>query len=146
MYSNRRGKNLQCLRGLSSQDLPAGTCIETVLVDDGSTDGTSQAVLGEFSEDCLISSNGSLYWCGGKPRFPTLISIYWPMTPTPTACGISIMATRRRAVASKSFKVRISSENVRGTRFRELGATDPCHAKSAGGSYRVPKGSPSRNG
>jgi GT2 family glycosyltransferase len=65
---NRREKTLQCLRGLAAQDLPQGTETETILVDDGSKDGTSQAVLAEFPTTRVLTGDGSLYWCGGMRK------------------------------------------------------------------------------
>ena len=65
---NRKEKTLQCLRGLSAQELPEGVVIEIVLVDDGSRDGTAEAVLAEFPGARVIRGDGSLYWCGGMRK------------------------------------------------------------------------------
>lgn len=65
---NRKEKTLQCLRGLLAQELPEGAVIEIVLVDDGSRDGTSEAVLEEFPGAQVIQGDGSLYWCGGMRK------------------------------------------------------------------------------
>ncbi len=62
---NRREKTLECLRRLHAQTLPDGVVIETVLVDDGSKDGTKEAVLKEFPATTVLTGDGSLYWCGG---------------------------------------------------------------------------------
>ncbi|MFM2199534.1 MAG: hypothetical protein RLZZ505_2966 [Verrucomicrobiota bacterium] len=62
---NRREKTLQCLRSLAAQTLPDGMHLETWLVDDGSKDGTQEAVLGEFPDTHVVRGDGSLYWCGG---------------------------------------------------------------------------------
>ncbi len=62
---NRREKTLQCLRTLAAQDLPAGVSLEVFLVDDGSKDGTAEAVPAEFPRVTVIRGDGSLYWCGG---------------------------------------------------------------------------------
>ena len=62
---NRREKTLQCLRSLAAQTLPDGLHLETWLVDDGSKDGTQEAVLGEFPDTHVVRGDGSLYWCGG---------------------------------------------------------------------------------
>lgn len=61
---NRKEKTLGCLRNLEMQDLP-GTELKYVVVDDGSTDGTGEAVKREFPVARLIRGDGSLYWCGG---------------------------------------------------------------------------------
>jgi len=65
---NRRETTLTCLRGLASQNLPGNVSVETVLVDDGSKDGTRDAVLKEFPDTRVISGDGSLYWCGGMRK------------------------------------------------------------------------------
>jgi GT2 family glycosyltransferase len=61
---NRKEKTLACLRNLEMQDLP-GTDLRYVVVDDGSTDGTGEAVKHEFPAARMLRGNGSLYWCGG---------------------------------------------------------------------------------
>jgi GT2 family glycosyltransferase len=61
---NRKEKTLGCLRNLEMQDLP-GTELKYVVVDDGSTDGTGEAVKHEFPSARLLWGDGSLYWCGG---------------------------------------------------------------------------------
>lgn len=65
---NRKDKTLECLRGLAAQELPEGTVVETVLVDDGSKDGTAEAVLAEFPATRVLTGDGSLYWCGGMRK------------------------------------------------------------------------------
>lgn len=62
---NRKNKTLQCLRSMAAQELPSGTQLNVTLVDDGSTDGTSDAVLNEFPATKILHGDGSLYWCGG---------------------------------------------------------------------------------
>ena len=61
---NRRDLTLNCLRRLATQ----GTCgaeLRYVVVDDGSSDGTADAIAEEFPSVRLLKGNGSLYWCGG---------------------------------------------------------------------------------
>lgn len=62
---NRRKKTLECLRSLTGQRLPVGVRCVVTLVDDGSTDGTSEAVRAEFPETTIIGGDGNLFWCGG---------------------------------------------------------------------------------
>ena len=65
---NRREKTLECLRALSASDGLARVALSAVLVDDGSTDGTAQAVRAEFPWVEVITSDGSLFWCRGMHR------------------------------------------------------------------------------
>lgn len=62
---NRREFTISCLEHLHAQVLPDGATIEVILVDDASSDGTSDAVRAVFPEARIITGNGSLFWCGG---------------------------------------------------------------------------------
>ena len=60
---NRREITLQCLRSLGRID-PTGLWIHKIIVDDGSTDGTSKAISEAFPNVELIQGDGNL-WCSG---------------------------------------------------------------------------------
>lgn len=62
---NRRQQTLACLESLFRQELPEGLRLAVYLTDDGSTDGTSLAVLERFPEVRLLTGDGSLFWNGG---------------------------------------------------------------------------------
>ena len=65
---NRRESTLRCLRRLKEQTGVELVQTTTFLVDDGSTDGTSEAVRAEFPDTHIIAGDGSLYWTGGMRR------------------------------------------------------------------------------
>ncbi len=65
---NRRDKTVLCLKALQRQDLPEGTRLSVYVVDDGSSDGTSDAIKSIFPSARLLSGDGSLFWCGGMRR------------------------------------------------------------------------------
>ena len=60
---NRRELTLRCLRCLAEQSGSAELAV--VLVDDGSTDGTSEAVQSEFPDVVVVAGTGELYWSRG---------------------------------------------------------------------------------
>jgi GT2 family glycosyltransferase len=62
---NRRPTTLTALDHLFHQDCIAGVRLEVFLVDDGSTDGTGDAVKARFPQVHVIEGTGSLYWSGG---------------------------------------------------------------------------------
>ncbi len=61
---NRRDITLQCLRSLSRIDR-TGLEIKINVVDDGSTDGTGEAVREQFPEVDVIEGDGSLWYTAG---------------------------------------------------------------------------------
>ncbi|MGQ8338398.1 glycosyltransferase family 2 protein [Sunxiuqinia sp. A32] len=62
---NRRDKTLSSLKALYEAKLPDDQVFEVYLVDDGSTDGTKEAVNKEFPQIHVISGDGSLFWNQG---------------------------------------------------------------------------------
>lgn len=63
---NRKEKTLKCLEGLFKVK-PSDVDLAVFLTDDGSTDGTADAVRQEFADKdiCILQGSGSLYWAGG---------------------------------------------------------------------------------
>lgn len=61
---NRRELTLKCLRSLSRINSD-GLDVRTVVVDDGSTDGTSEAIAREFPDVKLIRGDGNLWFTEG---------------------------------------------------------------------------------
>lgn len=59
---NRRYTTLRALRSLTEQ-WPQAHQLQVVLVDDGSTDGTSDAVRNEFPGVRIVAADGDLFWC-----------------------------------------------------------------------------------
>ncbi|WP_448188450.1 glycosyltransferase [Azospirillum sp. sgz301742] len=63
---NRRDLTLRCLGTLFEQRFPNGAAVDlrAVLVDDGSSDGTADAVAKRFPEVCILRGDGTLWWAG----------------------------------------------------------------------------------
>ena len=62
---NRKTTTLECLKALEEQEIGQNMQLEIFLVDDGSTDGTFEAVTDQFSKVNLIKGSGNLFWNGG---------------------------------------------------------------------------------
>ena len=62
---NRKDHTLGCLECLFKNQPPVGFSLEAFLVDDGSTDGTSQAIRNAYPDVNIIQGDGSLFWNGG---------------------------------------------------------------------------------
>ena len=72
---NRRERTIECLSRLMNQDRLAAphrsvpcVSLDVILVDDGSTDGTADAVRERFPAVRIVSGPGDLYWAGGMRR------------------------------------------------------------------------------
>ena len=65
---NRRETTLQCLNSLFAQDNEPFCDIEVFVLDDASSDGTSQAIAERFPSVHLLGGTGSLFWTGGMHK------------------------------------------------------------------------------
>lgn len=65
---NRREKTLECLKALGVSAAAQRAELSGVLVDDGSTDGTAEAVGRAYPWMRIVLGDGSLFWCRGMHR------------------------------------------------------------------------------
>lgn len=65
---NRREKTLACLTALQNGFGLEDVDLHGVLVDDGSRDGTGEAIARTFPWMHIISADGSLFWCRGMHK------------------------------------------------------------------------------
>src|SRR5579883_3521853 len=61
---NRKDKTLSSLKALRRQKVPRGLKVKVTLFDDGSTDGTAQAVRAGKLADKIVRGDGNYFWCG----------------------------------------------------------------------------------
>lgn len=68
---NRRELTLQCLETIAASTLTAADLIielQVVIVDDGSTDGTAEAIRERFPDVQIVQGDGTLYYTAGTNR------------------------------------------------------------------------------
>lgn len=62
---NRVDKTLNAIKDLKFQNLPEGVSLSITIVDDGSSDGTTQKVMAKYPDVEIIKGTGGLFWAGG---------------------------------------------------------------------------------
>lgn len=62
---NRKVRTLSAQKDLHEQVLPDNVNLTHVLVDDGSTDGTTQSVQEHYPDVEIVKGSGDLFWAGG---------------------------------------------------------------------------------
>lgn len=62
---NRRQKTVDCIDAVLSQSAFNDVALDFFITDDGSNDGTSEALMARFPQIRLLKGNGSLFWNGG---------------------------------------------------------------------------------
>lgn len=62
---NRKEKTIECLNNLYNQNIDENVNFKIYLVDDGSTDGTTDAINSMFPKVRVIKGDGTLYWNRG---------------------------------------------------------------------------------
>ncbi len=65
---NRRETTLRCLEKLEITGTTPQTIVDAILVDDGSTDGTAEAVASRFPWVTISPADGTLFWTRGMHR------------------------------------------------------------------------------
>lgn len=62
---NRCTKTLACIKSIFATEKPYELNFQVFLVDDGSSDGTSDAIKNNYPQVNVIQGSGSLFWAGG---------------------------------------------------------------------------------
>ena len=124
---NRVLKTCNCLQALFTQKLDSNVFLKVFLVDDASSDGTSQQVQHKFPQVHIIEGSGNLYWCGGMrlawsvaaksdPDFylllnddtnllPNALESLLALVPSPSTKAIAVGALSDPETGKKSYGV-----------------------------------------
>lgn len=114
---NRKEKTLACLDSLLKADLPSYHGLEIFLVDDGSTDGTSVAILEKFPSVNIIKGKGSLFWNQG-------MRLAWDTASKKQDFDYYLWLNDDVEIYSNSILNSIKSSNQKGNESIICGATE----------------------
>ncbi len=64
---DRREETMQCLKSIS-RSVTEGSAVHVIVVDDGSTDGTADAIRADFPDVEIVVGNGDLWYTAGTNR------------------------------------------------------------------------------
>ena len=62
---NRKTKTIACLSSFFKATIPTEYELDIFLMDDGSADGTGEAVIELFPQVKVLKGDGNLFWAGG---------------------------------------------------------------------------------
>jgi len=124
---NRVLKTCNCLQALFTQKLDSNVFLKVFLVDDASSDCTSQQVQHKFPQVHIIEGGGNLFWCGGMrlawshaaksdPDFylllnddtlllPNALPFLLALVPSPSTKAIAVGAISEPETGKKSYGV-----------------------------------------
>ncbi|MDP2240443.1 MAG: glycosyltransferase family 2 protein [Burkholderiales bacterium] len=115
---NRRQKTLNCIASIVQQVRDTSIEVSVILLDDGSTDGTADAVLEQFPAIRVIRGSGSLYWNGAMRQalslamegdFDYYVLLNDDTHLYPNALGVLISTHERLSKADRALLIIVGS-------------------------------------
>lgn len=128
---NRREKTIVCLKSLFRASLPDRFKLEVFLVDDGSTDGTSEAVKDQFPFVNLIQGTGELFWNRG-------MSLAWKKAANHSDFDYYLWLNDDTYIFGRTLDILIQDSQNKSNRSVIVGTTmDEANRRITYGGYRL---------